>query len=144
MLGQKNLKGSPTSHLTDNLQHVAGDIADLCELQAELFATDGRATVRQMIVPIVLGIVGAVVLATSSLLAFTALALWLHVAWNFSLGGAFLIAAVGALLFGLLCVVLGYLIVRWRRFALARSWHELKLNLAWTRRALFGAPKKAA
>lgn len=130
--------GSPTGRFTRNLQNVAGDLADLGQLQAELFAIDGRATVRTLILPALLGIVGGLVVATASLLAFAGLGLWMHAVHGYALHVAFLLAAAGAFAFGLLCLAAGWLFVRWSGIPLSRSWRELKLNLAWTRRALFG------
>lgn len=135
---------SPSGNFGENLQSVAGDLADLAQLQAELFGVDARRTVRSLLLPSLLALVGGLVVATASLLAFAGLGLWLHTAQGFSLHVAFLLAAGGAFLFGLVCLGVAYGIVRWRGIPLSRSWQELKLNLAWTRRALFGSRNGAS
>lgn len=134
--------GSPSSHLTSNLQHVASDIAELAELQSELIAVDLRRTLRMLVIPVLLGIVGALVAATASLLGFAGLAIWLKETNALELHTAFLLVSAAAVAFGILCIVTGAILVWVWGIPLGRSWNELKLNLAWMRRALLDSPAK--
>ncbi|MGQ0634197.1 MAG: phage holin family protein [Planctomycetaceae bacterium] len=120
-------------------QHVAAflhDLVKLLELQGRLFAVelhDCRArlltTVATIVAGLALGLSGMVVglLALGWLLAENS---------RFSTGQACLISATGGLLAAVAIVGMG--MVRWRRrhAGLARSWDELRQNVAWIKSSL--------
>jgi uncharacterized membrane protein YqjE len=126
---------APAREMTRNVGGLASDIASLVELQARLFALDAKASLRRMIAPVVLAVLGV------ALLLGAVPVLWMAVAyWLFSLGmnGAaalFLSFVIGAVL-GVVGVVIAWFLFRGSLSSFQRSREELANNIAWIKDAL--------
>ncbi len=112
-------------------RRVARDIADLCELQAELIAVDGKAAARRSGMAAALLMIATVFGLSATTATVFALASLLHEQAQWTVSNSLLVAAAGAAVIGGLLVYAGSRVMKSAMTALDETRSELAENLRW-------------
>lgn len=114
-------------------KRVARDISDLCELQLQLLAVDGKvAAGRSALAAVATGL--ALAIGVSSITTLLLAAGWaLHELLEWRLSVSLLVAAGGALVAAALCVLIAYRAMKQALASLEQTRSEFSENLRWIR-----------
>jgi len=120
---------------------LIGDIADLCELQLELLAVDGKKACKTgFMAAVFLSLAIATAISVTTVL-LAALAWFLHSSWDWSLVNSLLISgAIGALM-SIALLVGTYLSAKYSIASLEESRGEFAQNLAWLKSLIVGGER---
>lgn len=112
-------------------KRLIGDFADLCELQLELLAVDGKKACKTgFMAAVFLSLAIATAISVTTVL-FAALAWFIHATWEWSPGNSLLMSgAIGALI-SIVLLVATYLSAKYSIASLEETRGEFAQNLAW-------------
>jgi hypothetical protein len=135
---------SPRQEIRHGVRHLARDVVTLLELQSQLLKVDFRNWLRKSLVPgiIVLAAAALVALASLPVLLFS-LAYFLAESTELGLATSLLIAGGGGVLVAVVVALLGWLTIRRGSGAFERFRAELTQNVAWFKQVL-GSPIETA
>lgn len=123
-------------------RRVARDIADLCELQAELIAVDSKAAVRHSGIAAALLMTAAILGLSATTATVFAIASLLHEQALWTVSNSLLAAALGAAVISGLLIVIGSLVLKKAMATLDETRSELAENLRWIKEAII-APESS-
>ncbi|MHB8900302.1 MAG: phage holin family protein [Thermoguttaceae bacterium] len=127
---------SPPDGVAKNMGKLTHDIVSLAELQFELFRSDCREGIKQMLIPVALLLVAAIVAVGTVPIALILIAEILTQTTGLSRALAFSIAAFGGLLVALAAGAAGWSNLHGVARVLERSHDELSRNMTWIKIAL--------
>jgi Putative Actinobacterial Holin-X, holin superfamily III len=123
-------------------RRVVRDIADLCELQLELLAVDGKVAARRSGAALALLVIAAIFGLSASVATVLALASLLYEQAEWTMSSSLLAAAGVAAVIGGLFTVLGTVILKKAKSALEETRGEFAENLRWIKAAVI-APESS-
>lgn len=121
-------------------RRVVRDVADLCELQIELLAVDGKVATRRSGIAIALLLISAIFALAAITAAVIALAALLHENAHWTISSSLLAAAGIAAAAGILFTIIGLIVLRKALSALDETRSEFAENLRWIK-AVVVAPE---
>ncbi len=121
---------------SSGFRRVVRDIADLCELQLELLAVDGRVATRQGFKAGLLLVVAAVFALSAVTVCLLAMASALHEQLGWTLSGSLLVASISAACVGAFLALIGLVVVRKAFNAMEETRSEFAENLRWIKAAV--------
>lgn len=118
------------------IRRVFRDIADLCELQLELLAVDGKEAVRHSLTAVVMAVVAVVFGLAAAIGAVFAIAHAFHENLGWTMSGS-LSAAVGiAAIIAAVCAAIGVSFLKKATSALDETRAEFTENLRWIKASI--------
>lgn len=141
MADQTHMNGTsrpttPAQGVMHNMLEFVSDVLTLGELQAKLFAEDGRVGLKQLVVPVLAFIAGVTILLSCVPIALVTIALLLVEFAAFTAAQAFLISLAGGIVFGLVIAVAAALYLRKGSTMFDRSFRECDANVRWVKGVL--------
>lgn len=135
---------SPRHEIRHGVRHLTHDIVTLVELQSQLLKVDLRNWLNESLVPgvLILSAAGLVAMACLPLLLFS-LAYYIAGSTELGLAASLLIVGGSGLLIALIAGVAGWAAIRRGSTAFDRFQVELSQNLAWLKQVL-GSPVETA
>jgi Putative Actinobacterial Holin-X, holin superfamily III len=127
---------SPPNGVAKDMGELTHDIVSLAELQFELFRIDCREGLKQMLIPVALLLLAAIVAVGTVPIALILIAELLTQAAGLSRAAAFSIAAMSGFIVALVMGVVAWSYLRGVVLVFERSREELTRNMTWIKRAL--------
>jgi hypothetical protein len=127
---------SPPNGVAKDMGELTHDIVSLAELQFELFRIDCREGLKQMLIPVALLLLAAIVAVGTVPIALILIAELLTQAAGLSRAAAFSIAAMSGFVVALVMGVVAWSYLRGVVLVFERSREELTRNMTWIKRAL--------
>lgn len=127
---------APTVALRRNMADVAYDVATLAELQAKLLRADVMEIKDRLLLPVILGVVAAVVLLASLPVAMAALAMVFYEVAELTMASSLGLAALIGLVVAAGVGVGAWLMLRNAFDPISRSQTELARNVQWIKHVL--------
>ena len=127
---------SAPNGVAKNMGKLTHDIVSLAELQFELFRSDCREGLKQMLIPAALLLVAAIVAVGTVPIAMILIAEFLTQTTGLSRAAAFSIVALSGFIVALAMGVVGWSYVRGVVRVFERSREELTRNMTWIKHAL--------
>jgi hypothetical protein len=121
---------------SSGFRRVVRDIADLCELQFELLAVDGKLAKRHSGIAAAILTFASILGLSAALTTVLALAAILHEHAEWTIGASLLASAGIAAFIGAIFAVVGSLFLKKAMAALDESRSEFAENLRWIRAAI--------
>jgi glucan phosphoethanolaminetransferase (alkaline phosphatase superfamily) len=118
------------------IRRVVRDVADLCELQLELLAVDGKEATQRSAAAFGMVLVASVFGLSAVTVAVLALASALHENWEWTLSSSLLAAAGIAALGAIMFAILSFIFVKRAVSAFNETRSELAENMRWIKFAI--------
>ncbi len=123
-------------HQPSGFRRVVRDVADLCELQFELLAVDGKIAVQRSATAAVTLLIGAIFGLSAVVAIVLALASFLHEQAEWTISSSLLAAAAIAAVLGGMLAIIGSVILKKAMSALDETRSEFAENLRWIKAAV--------
>ncbi len=118
------------------IRRVVRDVADLCELQLELFAVDGKQATRRSVAALALLLIALVFGFAAITAAVFASAHWLHESAEWAMSTSLLAAGGIAASIGVLLAIVSWVFISKAMSALDETRSEFAENLRWIKAAV--------